>query len=97
MYHARMPWLRAHYFAIGILADSFTFLGGLLLARDAFLRLRELQRKRIDQEFRRQFPRLNLTDDEWQAAVVSVAWSLGGFLLMVLGFLCQLLLRLAEP
>ena len=82
--------------ALGILADSFTFLGGLILARDAFLRLKELKKHRIDVRFLREFPRLNLTDEEWRAALVSVRWTLAGFGLIVVGFLAQLLLRLVE-
>jgi len=81
---------------MGVLADTLTFLGGCILARDAFLRLKELNRKRVDDEFRRQFPRLNLTDDEWKAAAASMRWALAGFVLVVLGFLFQLLLRLVE-
>lgn len=91
-----MNWIEAHRTAIGLFADASTFLGASLLARDAFLRLRELQRKRIDEEFRREFPKLNLTDDEWRAALVSMRWALAGFILLLLGFLCQLALRFVE-
>ena len=51
-----MNWLHEHRFFVGILADSLTFLGGLLLARDAFRRLRDLKGRRTDEEFRRTFP-----------------------------------------
>jgi len=91
-----MNWIEAHRVLIGILADTLTFLGGCLLARDAFLRLKDLKKKRIDEEFRREFPRLNLTDEEWKAAIVSLRWALAGFVLVSVGFLFQLLLRLAE-
>ncbi len=91
-----MNWIEAHRVLIGILADTLTFLGGCLLARDAFLRLKDLKKKRIDEEFRREFPRLNLTDDEWKAAILSLRWALAGFVLVSVGFLFQLLLRLAE-
>jgi len=91
-----MNWIEAHRVLIGILADTLTFLGGCLLARDAFLRLKDLKKKRIDEEFRREFPRLNLTDEEWKAAIVSLRWALAGFVLVAVGFLFQLLLRLAE-
>ena len=57
-------WLHEHRFAIGILADSLTFLAGALLTRDAFRRLRDLNNKRNDDEFRRTFPKLNLSDEE---------------------------------
>ena len=91
-----MNWIEAHRVLIGILADTLTFLGGCLLASDAFLRLKDLKKKRIDEEFRREFPRLNLTDEEWKAAIVSLRWALAGFVLVSVGFLFQLLLRLAE-
>jgi hypothetical protein len=91
-----MNWIAAHRLLIGIFADTVTFLGGCLLARDAFLRLRELKKERVDARFRAEFPRLNLTDDEWRAAVVSLRWAFAGFVLLVLGFLMQLLLRVVE-
>ena len=91
-----MGWIEGHRVALGIIADSLTFLGGLILARDAFLRLRDLKESRMDVRFRREFPRLNLTDEEWRAALVSVRWTLAGFGLIVVGFLAQLLLRLVE-
>lgn len=78
----------------GILADSLTFAGGCILTRDAFLRLRELRRGRLDERFRVEFPRLSLTDDEWKAAVTAMRWTVAGFGLMVMGFLLQLGLRL---
>jgi hypothetical protein len=90
-------WIHEHHTAIGILADSLTFLGGFLLARDAFLRLRELTKNRIDNRFRAEFPRLNLTDEEWHEAIVSLRWTLAAFVLLVVGFAFQLLLRLVEP
>jgi hypothetical protein len=91
-----MNWFEGHRAGLGILADSLTFLGGLILARDAFLRLNELKKNRIDVRFLREFPRLNLTDEEWKAAVVSLRWTAAGFALIVAGFLAQLLLRLVE-
>jgi hypothetical protein len=91
-----MNWIHANQLLFGLLADSLTFLGGCLLARDAFLRLRELRRSRIDVEFRRRFPGVNLSDEELAASVKAMAWTVAGFLLLALGFLCQLLLRAAE-
>ncbi len=90
-----MHWVHEHRFWIGIIADSLTFLGGLLLARDAFRRLRDLKDKRTDEAFRRTFPKLNLTDDDWHDAIVSMRWSVAGFVLIAVGFACQLLLRFA--
>lgn len=89
-------WIEAHRASIGFLADGLTFVGGGLLARDALLRLRELHRSRVDEEFKRQFPKLNLTDKEWQAAIVTMRWTVAGFALMALGFACQLLLRFVD-
>jgi hypothetical protein len=91
-----MSWIEAHRVSIGILADSLTFIGGSILTRDAFLRLKELNKNRIDVRFRTEFPRLNLTDDEWKTALISVRWALAGFVLLLVGFLFQLLLRLIE-
>ena len=82
--------------ALGVAADTLTFAGGVLLARDAFSRLRELERQRIDQRFRNEFPKLNLTDEDWAAAVRSMRWTTVGFVLLVFGFLCQLVLRALE-
>jgi hypothetical protein len=83
-----MSWILAHHLCIGILADTLSFLGACILARDAFLRLGELKSERVDEAFRRQFPKLNLTDAEWKRA-------LAGFVLLVLGFLSQLLVQIA--
>jgi len=92
-----MDWLHAHHRIIGLFADVSTFLGGFLLARDAFLRLRELKKSRTDFRFRKEFPGLNLTDAAWREAIVSVRWTLGGFVLIAAGFACQLILRFVEP
>ena len=89
-------WIEAHRAWVGFLADGLTFVGGCLLARDALLRLSELHRSRVDEEFKRQFPKLHLTDDEWQAAIISMRWTVAGFALMALGFACQLLLRFLD-
>jgi hypothetical protein len=88
-----MEWFRANHVAIGVLADTLTFAGGCILTRDAFLRLRELRRSRLDERFRVEFPSLNLSDDQWRAAVTAMRWTVAGFGLMVLGFLLQLGLR----
>jgi hypothetical protein len=90
-----MHWLHEHRFALGIVADSLTFLGGAALARDAFRRLRDLKDKRTDDEFRRTFPRLNLSDQDWKDAARAMWWTFAGFGLVTLGFACQLLLRCA--
>jgi hypothetical protein len=90
-----MSWILAHHLCIGILADTLSFLGACILARDAFLRLGELKSERVDEAFRRQFPKLNLTDAEWKRALVSMRWTLAGFVLLVLGFLSQLLVQIA--
>ena len=91
-----MTWIHLHSPWFGIVADSLTFIGGFILTRDAFLRLRELKKNRVDVQFRAAFPRLNLTDSEFKAAVASVRWALADFVLLFRGFLAQLLLRIAE-
>jgi hypothetical protein len=92
-----MSWFHAHHVLLGILADSLTFLGGFILARDAFRRLKEMKSKRISEEFRSQFPRLNLSDEEWKEAVTALRWTFAGFVLLLAGFSFQLLLRFIEP
>jgi hypothetical protein len=91
-----MHWAEAHRLAIGIFADVLTFVGGVILSRDALLRLRELGKQRVDEKFRRRFAGLNLTDQEWRDAVVSVRWALAGFLLLVAGFFLQFVDRILE-
>lgn len=91
-----MMWLHLHRVLIGVLADSLSFIGGFILARDAFLRLKELKQRRLGDRFSRSFPALNLTDEEWKAAVHALRWTFAGFALLVAGFLLQLLLRFAE-
>jgi hypothetical protein len=91
-----MHWAVSHHLAIGIFADLLTFVGGVILSRDALLRLRELRKQRIDEEFRHRFAGLNLTDEEWREAVVSVRWALAGFLLLVIGFFLQFIERILE-
>ncbi len=91
-----MGWVHDHRFLVGILADLLTFLGGAFLAWDAFYRLRDLKNKRIDGEFRRTFPKLNLTDKDWEQARNSVKRAFYGAILLVAGFFLQILLRCAE-
>ncbi|MDR3753321.1 MAG: hypothetical protein P4K93_04470 [Terracidiphilus sp.] len=91
-----MSWVTDHRFILGILADFLTFLGGAFLAWDAFYRLRDLKSKRVSDEFRRTFPKLNLTDKEWRDALNSVRRAFYGAILLVAGFLLQILLRFAE-
>jgi hypothetical protein len=91
-----MQWLHQHHLWIGILADSLTFLGGLILARDAFRRLRDLKATRTDSAFQDRFPQLALTDDELHDALLATRWAITGFLLITFGFACQLLLRILE-
>ena len=91
-----MGWVHDHHFFVGILADFLTFVGGGFLAWDAFFRIRDLKNKRVDGEFRLTFPKLNLTDKEWQDALNSLRRAFWGAILLVAGFLCQILLRFAE-
>jgi hypothetical protein len=91
-----MSFFEVHKTVIGVCADGLTFLGGACLAKDAFGKLQELKRARTDEAFRERFPKLNLTDKEWKAAIASRWWALVGFGLVTLGFLLQLILRFAE-
>lgn len=93
----RMYWIHPHiHLLFGLFADGLTFAGAVILARDAFLRLSSLRRDRVDERFRREFPRLNLTDDELKAARRAMRWTFTGSLLLVLGFFCQIVLRFQE-
>ncbi|MGD0628339.1 MAG: hypothetical protein ABR987_03255 [Terracidiphilus sp.] len=67
------------------------------MARDAFMRLRELKTHRVDAEFDDDFYGVNLTDNEMKAAVCALRLTFLGFALILLGFFFQLLLRFAEP
>jgi hypothetical protein len=96
MYDSRMHWIHAHRLAIGILADSLTLAGGLVLTRDALGRLKDLKKNRVDVQFSKEFPLLRLTDEEFKSAVVAVRWAVTGFVLILLGFLVQLILRIEE-
>jgi len=96
-YDASMSWFHAQHRLIGILADLLTFLGGCILARDAFMRLRELKKHRVDVEFDDEFSGLNLTDNERKAAMNALRWTFSGFALILVGFFFQLLLRFTEP
>ncbi len=91
-----MHWAEAHRLAAGIVADSLTFFGGLILTRDAVLRLKDLKKKRTDEEFCRRFSGLNLTDDEWKEATTSVRWAVAGCALLGAGFFLQLVVRILE-
>lgn len=91
-----MSFLHEHILFFGVLADSLTFVGGFILAWDAFFRLRDLKDKRISDEFRRTFPKLNMTDKDWDDALWSVSRALAGSALLMVGFFCQILLRFAE-
>ncbi|MEO6802988.1 MAG: hypothetical protein ABI197_07075 [Granulicella sp.] len=91
-----MNWLELHHHLLGILADSLTFLGAAILARDAFLHIRDLKKARIDDKFRDEMPGLNLTDDELNEAIRARWWTFAGFALLVFGFFFQILLRLLE-
>ena len=75
-----MEWFRADHVVIGILADTLTFAGGCILTRDAFLRLGELRRSRVDGRFKAKFPILNLTDAEWETAVTAMRWTVASTL-----------------
>jgi hypothetical protein len=92
-----MPWLGMHLrLLVGIAADCLTFGGGLILARDGFQRLKDLNESRIAERFRAQFPNLNLVDTEVGRARVSVRWVWRGMSLVALGFALQIVSRFLE-
>ena len=91
-----MDLVHQHRLAIGIFTDVIAFLGGAVLAWDAFYRVRDLKNKRITDEFGNTFRKLNMTDKEWEDAQKSVWRAVAGTGLLVLGLICQILLRFAE-
>ena len=91
-----MHFLAEHRLLIGISADLFTFLGALILARDAFTHLKDLRERRIHDEFRDAFPDLPLADDEVTAAVSAVRFAIRGSAILFCGFILQILSRLSE-
>jgi high-affinity Fe2+/Pb2+ permease len=91
-----MALIHSHLLWFGILSDVLNFAGALVLGYDAFLRLRDVANKRLDEQFRSTFPKLNLTDDDWETALWSVRRALAGTVLLLAGFFVQILLRLAE-
>lgn len=80
----------------GLGADLLTFGGGLLLARDAFWRLKELNETNVDQRFSKQFPKVNLVDPAAARAKMSERWALRGLGLLVVGFALQIISRFLE-
>jgi hypothetical protein len=92
-----MPWIEPHLrLIVGISADCLTFASGLLLARDAFQRLKELNEDKIIERFRTQFPNLNLVDPAEQRARMSERWAARGLSLLAVGFMLQLVSRCLE-
>jgi hypothetical protein len=92
-----MHWIGPHSrLIVGILADLFTFAGGLILARDAFQRLKELNEDRIIEHFRSRFPNLNLADPAERRARMSARWAARGLILLAIGFALQILSRCLE-
>ena len=92
-----MHWLAQHLrLIVGISADLLTFAGGLILARDAFQRLKELNEDKIVEHFRSQFPNVNLTDPAERRARMSERWAARGLILLAMGFALQILSRCLE-
>jgi len=89
-------WLVKYHLGIGISADLLTFCGALILARDAFLHLKDLQARRIHEEFERTFPDLPREDYEATAARTGLRMALRGSVVLLIGFLLQICSRLAE-
>jgi hypothetical protein len=88
--------LHPYVLYLGIAADTLTFAGAILLARDAFFRLADLRDSRLDEEFRRRFSELPLADTNEAQARSSLKWARRGFAVVSVGFVCQILSRLAE-
>lgn len=80
----------------GLSADCLTFFGALVLARDGFLRLRDLSESKIEARFRKQFPNLNLEDAEEDRARASRRWALRGLVLVAAGFVFEIAARFLE-
>jgi hypothetical protein len=92
-----MQWLAAHLrLVVGVGADCLTFGGALLLARDGFQRLKELNARKIGVRFREAFPKLNLADEEAVRARNSGRWAWRGLILLFLGFALQIVVRILE-
>jgi hypothetical protein len=92
-----MQWDRAQLrLIVGLSADFLTFAGGLILARDGFQRLKDLHDSKIDDRFRKQFPKLNMVDADKGRARVSVRWAWRGMILIALGFVLEIISRFLE-
>lgn len=91
-----MGFVHDHRLTLGILADVITFLGGAVLSWDVFFGPRNLKTKRIVDAFRTTFPKLNLKDAELEEARKSVWRAVSGAGLLVVGLICQILLRFAD-
>jgi hypothetical protein len=81
---------------VGLGADLLTFGGGLVLARDAFSRLKELNESKVDERFSKQFPNVNLVDPAAVRARMSERWAYRGLALLILGFGLQIASRFLE-
>lgn len=91
-----MHLLLAHRLFLGLAADAITLFGALVLAKEAFGRLRDLAGNRLHEEFNRLYPDLPLVDQEAAAARRIVHLAYLGCSLMILGFVLQALTRVAE-
>ena len=92
-----MHFLAQYRLLIGLSADLLTFGGGLLLARDAFLHLKDLQDRRVDEEFERRFgKRLPLKNTKEQEAKTAVKLAIRGGAILLIGFILQILARLGD-
>ena len=91
-----MPFLLAHRLLLGIVADTLTLAGGLVLAFEAFCRLKDLIEGRINARFKEQFPGLPLVDEEKIGAHRSVVRAYIGCAVILLGYVLEVLTRIAE-
>jgi hypothetical protein len=92
-----MQWFAEHLrLMLGVAADGLTFAGGLVLARDAFQRLKDFCEDEIERRFRAQFKDLNLVNTEERQARVSKRWAVRGLLLVAAGFVLEIVTRCLE-
>ena len=90
-----MSFLLVHRLLPGVAADTMTLAGGLVLAIEAFGRLKDLIESRINKQFNQRFPGLPLPDEEKTNAHRSVVRAYVGCCLVILGYFLQVLTRIA--
>jgi hypothetical protein len=72
-----------------ILADSANLLGGIVLARDAFGRRRELKDRQLLEAVAKALPSVKFEPPDATLAVLSVRWARRGMGLVLFGSQCS--------